>query len=565
MIKRWLPYNKDYSIIEELVEELNVSQTLARVLINRNVETVEDGELFLNPSIDELDDPHLMMGMSPAVDRIVRAINYGETICIYGDYDVDGITSVSMLYIVLKELGGKVTYYIPNRLDEGYGLNREALERIVNQDIQLIITVDCGIRSIEEVKFVNECEKDIIITDHHECGDMIPDAYSVINPNQKDCYYPFKLLAGAGVAFKLVCALAQKFQRNDLPEGIIDLAALGTVADVVPLTGENRIIVKSGLDRIKYFPNIGIEALVKVCDIEISNINTYHLSYLLAPRLNAAGRLGDPIVGVELLTSKDSELAYKIAEELNNINLIRQSIESEILVSAIEAVEKDIDIKTEKVIVIVGENWHIGVIGIVASRLTEKYGLPVVLISLEDHIGRGSARSLPGFNIYEAMNKCNFLFERFGGHEMAAGLTIKEENINNFRKLLNEVAKRMLQNKEFIPEILVDYKIDKVDLLPQLVAEIDMLQPFGEGNPTPVFVFRGLIVKDIKLLGNNKHLSMYLSDGISSVRGIGFNIGFMINSIEVNQKIDIICSVEKNVWNGNENIQLNIKDIKKTK
>ncbi|MDD2481478.1 MAG: single-stranded-DNA-specific exonuclease RecJ [Lutispora sp.] len=565
MIKRWIPYKKDYYILEELIEELNISEVLARILINRNIETVEDAEIFLNPSIDELDDPYMMKEMDVAVERIKKAIIGSEKICIYGDYDVDGITSVSMLYIVLKELGGKVTYYIPNRLDEGYGLNGEALEKIIEQNIQLIITVDCGIKSLEEVKFINENNRDIIITDHHECGDLIPDAYAVINPNQKDCDYSFKPLAGAGVAFKLACALAQNFQRSDLPEKIIDLAAFGTVADVVPLIGENRIIVKSGLDKIKAFPNVGLEALVKVCGIEISNINTYHLSYLLAPRLNAAGRLSDPIIGVELLTSNDSEFAYKIAEELNNSNSLRQSIEREILAAAVEAIERDLDIKEEKVIVLAGENWHIGVIGIVASRLMEKYAMPVVLISLEDHIGRGSARSLPGFNIYEAMNKCNFLFEKFGGHDMAAGLTIKEENINSFRKLINEIAEEILRNKKIIPEILVDYKIDKVDLLPQLVEEMDILQPFGEGNSMPVFVFRGLIVKDIKLLGNNKHLSMYLSDGKSSVRGIGFNIGFMINSIEVNQKIDIICSVEKNVWNGNENIQLNIKDIKKTK
>lgn len=565
MIKRWLAYKKDYSIVDELIEELNISEVLARVLINRNIETVEDAEIFLNPCLDELEDPCLMKGMDLAVERIKNAIICGEKICIYGDYDVDGITSVSMLYTVLKRIGGNVSYYIPNRLDEGYGLNRQAIEQMIGQEIQLIITVDCGIRSIDEVEFVNSAGRDIIITDHHECGEIIPDAYSVINPNQKNCSYPFKCLAGAGIAFKLSCALAHGFQINELHEDIIDLAALGTVADVVSLLGENRIIVKNGLEKIKTLPNIGIKALIDVCGIDVNNINTYHLGYLLAPRLNAAGRLGDPAIGVKLLTATDEEHAYKIAEELNNLNSLRQAIENDILAFASEEAEKQNDIKHGKVMVISGENWHIGVIGIVASRLVEKFGLPVVLISMDGSIGRGSARSVAGFNLYEAMNKCSSLFEKFGGHEMAAGLTIKKENIKRFRELINQAAVEMLEGRELIQEIYVDYKIDDIDSLPELIEQMNALQPFGEGNPMPLFVFRRLLVKDIKLVGNGKHLSIYLNDGSNSIKGIGFNIGFMINSIEVNQKIDIICSVEKNVWNGIESVQLNIKDLKKTK
>lgn len=565
MIKRWLTYNKDYSMLKEMKQELNISEALARILINRDINTLEDAEAFLNPDMDELEDPFMLKGMDFAVERVYKAIEAGEKICIYGDYDVDGITSLSMLYMTLKKLGADVIYYIPNRLEEGYGLSIEAIEKIIAQEVELIITVDCGIRSVEEVKLINESNKEIIITDHHECGDEIPKACSVINPHQGDCYYPFKNFAGAGVAYKFVCALAQRFNRYDLPDDIIDLAALGTVADVVPLLGENRIIVKYGLEKIKSNPNIGIKALTKASGIDICAVDTYHLSFMLAPRLNAAGRISDPILGVKLLIAEEEEIASRIAEDLNKANSKRQSIENEILDSAIQIIEKTIDKDNDRVIVAAGENWHIGVIGIVASRLTEKYGLPVILISLEDGVGRGSARSILGFDLYEAMNKCSFLFEKFGGHQMAAGLTIKEENINKFKCLINKIAWEMMVNKDLTPEILIDYKIDSISMLSQLIEELEMLQPFGESNPVPIFVFRGLIIEEMKLLGNNKHLSMKLNDGTDTIRGIGFNIGFIINYIAVNEKIDIICSVEKNLWNGTEFIQLNIKDIKRAK
>jgi len=565
LLKKWLAYNKDYSMLNELKEELNISDALARILINRDIKTIEDAEIFLNPDIDELDDPFIMKGIDSAVERIEKAIHNEEKICIYGDYDVDGITSLSMMYIALRNLGADVTYYIPNRLEEGYGLNIDAIERIIEKDVDLIISVDCGIRSVEEVKYIYEHNKEIIVTDHHECGDEIPEACSVINPHQNDCPYPFKYFAGAGVAFKLVCALAQRFDKYDLPEEVIDLAALGTVADVVPLLGENRIIVKHGLEKIKSNPNIGIKALVKASGIDIYAVDTYHLSFMLAPRLNAAGRVSDPILGVKLLIAEDEDTAYKIADELNKANYQRQSIENEILNSAVELINRTFDKKKEKVIVVSGQNWHIGVIGIVASKLTERYGLPVVIISVEDKIGRGSARSIPGFDLYTVLNKCSFLFEKFGGHQMAAGLTIKEGNIEQFKNLVNEIAGEMFSDKDLTPEILIDYKIESIKMLSQLVQELEMLKPYGEGNPVPLFVFRGLTIKDVSLLGNGKHITMRLSDGVDIVRGIGFNIGFIINYIAVNEKIDIICSVEKNLWNGTEYIQLNIKDIKKAK
>ena len=565
MIKRWLSYDKDYTKVKDFVKELNISETLARILINRNVETIEDAKVFLNPVMDELHNPFNMKGMEPAVCRLEKAIKNGEKICIYGDYDVDGITSVSILYMILKELGANVVYYIPNRLDEGYGLNTEAIEKILNDDVDLIVTVDCGINSINEVELVNKRNRDIIITDHHQCSDILPEAYSVLNPNQRNCNYPFKYLAGAGVAFKLVSALAQKMGRYEIIKNIIDLAALGTVADVVTLLGENRIIVKNGLDKMRSHPNIGIEALAKVSGVDISNINTYHLSFIFGPRLNAAGRLSNPSLGVELLTAEDRENAYEIAKVLNEINMKRQKIENDIIEEAINLINREVNLKREKVIVLAADNWHIGVVGIVASKITEKYNLPTVLISVDGDIGRGSARSVPNFDLYKAMSRCSFLFEKFGGHQMAAGFVIKKENISKLKHLINKVVIEMLDDKEMVPEILVDYKIDSINTLPQLMEEIEMLKPHGEGNPVPVFIFRNLIIKDMRLLSNNKHLLLQLSDGTDIVKGIGFNIGFIFNYIAVNEKIDIICSVEKNIWNGTESIQLNIKDINKAK
>jgi len=565
LIKRWLSYDKDYTKVKDFVKELNISETLARILINRNVETIEDAKVFLNPVIDELHNSFNMKGMEAAVCRLEKAITNGEKICIYGDYDVDGITSVSILYMILKELGANVVYYIPNRLDEGYGLNTEAIEKILNDDVDLIVTVDCGINSINEVELVNKRNRDIIITDHHQCSDVLPEAYSVINPNQRDCNYPFKHLAGAGVSFKLASALAQEMDRYEIIKDIIDLAALGTVADVVTLLGENRIIVKNGLDKMRTHPNIGIEALAKVSGVDISNINTYHLSFILGPRLNAAGRLSNPNIGVELLTTDDREQAYEMAKVLNEINMKRQKIENDIIEEAINLINREVNLKREKVIVLAADNWHIGVIGIVASKITEKYNLPTVLISVDGDIGRGSARSVPNFDLYKAMSRCSFLFEKFGGHQMAAGFVIKKENISKLKNLINEIVMEMLDDKEIVPEILIDYKIDSINTLPQLMEEIEMLKPHGEGNPVPVFIFRNLIIKDMRLLSNNKHLLLQLSDGTDIVKGIGFNIGFIFNYIAVNEKIDIICSVEKNIWNGTESIQLNIKDINKAK
>ena len=346
----------------------------------------------------------------------------------------------------------------------------------------------------------------------------------------------------------------------------MDLVELATVADVVPLIGENRIIVKNGLEAIKKTTNLGLNAVIKICNINSIDINVYHLGFIIAPRINAAGRLKDASIVVELLTTDNSERAFEIAKELDELNSNRQSMENSMLKSALEIIQKDIDLKMEKVIVLDNTTWHVGVLGIIASRITERYNMPSIIISVDDGIGKGSARSITGLNIYEAISKCDEMLVKFGGHELAAGLTIEKDSINKFRKRINEVAKEMKKDKVFYREILVDYKLDKNDRLIEVFNEIKKLEPFGEGNPKPIFVYRSLIIKDIRVVGNNgKHLYLNLFNEKEYINAIGFNMGLIINHIEVNQKIDIICSVEMNVWNGNENIQLHIKDIKPSK
>ena len=565
-MKKWISYNKNYSDIDNFIKEFKISDTLARLLINRDIDSIEKAKKYLNPDISQLHNPFEMLDMHKSINRIVKAVMEKEKICIYGDYDVDGITSVAMLYNFIKKLEGNIIYYIPSRLEEGYGLNTEAIKKIIDYNVNLIITVDCGIRSVDEVRLANDSGIDVIITDHHRCGDTLPEAYAIINPNQKQCKYPFKDLSGAGIVFKIITALSEKLSYKGYALNYLDLTALATVADVVALTGENRVIVKKGIEQLKVTINQGLKALIDVCDIKLTDLDTYHLGFIIAPRINAAGRLKNASRVVELLTTTDEAKAYKIAKELNELNYNRQHIESKMLETALEKINKERDIETENIIVLDDTSWHIGVIGIIASRITEKFNKPSIIISTESEIGKGSARSVKGLNIHEVLSTCEELLIKFGGHELAAGLTIKKELIDDFRKKINNAVNKLKKGEPFYREILVDYKLDNDDNLFSAFNEIKRLEPFGAGNPKPLFVYRGLILKDIKTVGmDGKHLSLNMYNGKEYIRGIGFNMGFIANHIEVNQKIDIICSVEINSWNGEESIQLHIKDLKTSK
>jgi single-stranded-DNA-specific exonuclease len=561
--KKWVPYNKSYELTEILKSKYNISEMFARTLINRGLDDLNKVNRFMNADINDQYDSFLLTDMEKAVDRILVAIEENEKICIYGDYDVDGITSTALCVNILRKLEADVMYYIPIRADEGYGLNHDAIEYIAEQGVNLIITVDCGIRSIDVVETVKESGMNIIITDHHECGEILPDAYAVINPHRPDCSYPFKELAGVGVAFKLMQAVTESIGYRELLYDVLDIAAIGTIADVVPLLDENRIIVKNGLEKLMNTDNVGLKALIDICDLKDKQISSYNIAFIIAPRINAAGRLADAGRCVELLITEDKALAYEIGRELDAENKERQRIEAEILEQAIAKVNAEKDFETSSVIVLDEINWHPGVIGIVASRIVEQFSKPSILIGLDNEIGKGSGRSMSGFNLYEAMNKCSELFVSFGGHEMAAGLTIKTDNIKAFKEKINAVAKEMLQGKELLPELLVDYKLEPSDINLQVAKQLKDLEPFGMGNPNPNFVCRNMQILDKRLVGaNSKHLSLNLYDGNNNVKAIAFNMGNLFNVLSSSKKIDIICCMDINLWNNNENVQLIIKDIK---
>jgi single-stranded-DNA-specific exonuclease len=564
--KKWVAYNKSYELTNQLKSQFKISEMLARTLINRGIDDIKEAERFIKADIKDLHDPFLMTDMEKAVDRILVAIEENERICIYGDYDVDGITSTALCVNTLRKLEADVMHYIPVRADEGYGLNHEAIEYIAEQGASLIVTVDCGIRSVDVVETVKQSGMDIIITDHHECGDILPDAFAVVNPHRQDCSYPFKELAGVGVAFKLMQGVTESIGYSELLFEAIDIAAIGTIADVVPLLNENRIIVKNGLEKLITTENVGLKALIDICDLKDKQITSYNIAFIIAPRINAAGRLADASRCVELLITEDENLAYEIAEELEKENKERQRIEAEILEQAVKKLTEHYDVENCRIIVLDEQNWHPGVIGIVASRIVDQFSKPAVLIAKDDTMGKGSARSMSGFNLYEAMCQCSELFEKFGGHEMAAGLTIKTSNIEALRKKINEVAEQMLQGGELLPEILVDYKLEPTDVNLQVAKQLKGLEPFGMGNPNPNFVYRNLQVLDRKLVGaSNKHLSLNLYDGSNSIKAIAFNMGNLYNVLSSGKKIDIICCMDINLWNNNESVQLIIKDIKLNK
>lgn len=549
--------------LELIMNEFQIPEIIARVMINRDINTLPKARAFLNTDLDSLHDPYLLKGMELAVERILEAVKCQDKICVYGDYDVDGITSTAIMIRALKKLGADVVYYIPSRIEEGYGLSISSMDRIKELGVILIVTVDCGIRSNEAVDYAKSLGMEVIITDHHECEGELPKACSIVNPHQYNCSYPNKGLAGVGVAFKLICAIFERVGDSDFAWELLDIVSIGTVADVVPLLDENRIIVKNGLERIQNTHNEGLKALLTVCGLSGKVLNAYNVAFMLAPRINAAGRIADAAECVELLLTNDPGKAMDIAKKLDSDNRERQAIENEILSNVVDMIEKTVDVNNDRVLVLNSENWHIGVIGIVASRLVEKYYLPTFIMSKDGELSKGSARSIPGFNIFEAMSKHSNLFEKYGGHSMAAGFTIKTERIDELRKCLNLEAERMLGKEKLLPVIFVDYKLAPVDITLDTVRQLKVLEPFGTGNPSPLFVYRGLEVMSRKAVGNEfKHLSLTVYDGVNEIKCIAYNLGSMQKILSIGQKIDIICNVENNIWNNIESVQLNIKDIK---
>lgn len=555
---RWVYNNTDKKNALGLAREAGISDLLAGIMYNRGIRDRAAAERFLNPSLEHLHNPMLLKGMEQAVKRIRAAFHKKEKVIIYGDYDVDGVTAVSMLYNYFARAGLEASWYIPHRIDEGYGISMEGVQHVKESGASLVITVDCGISAAAEINEISDSGIDVIVTDHHECGDVLPDAAAVINPCIPGDSYPFRGLSGAGVAFKLLQALCSETEGEKYLE-YLDLAALGTVADVVPLTDENRIIVKYGLEAIENSTNTGLRALAETSGLWGKKLNAWHLAFVVAPRINAAGRLSDASKAVRLFTCDDRFKALSIASQMEEENMCRRQTESLILEEALNAIRKN-ELYSDRVIVVAGEGWHRGVIGIVSSRITERYHRPSVVISFKQQEAAGSARSVKGFNIYRALDSCSSLLEKYGGHEMAAGLTVLPECVSDLRKALNAHAEQF-DNEIFLPHIYLDGSVEGKDLCFERVLELDRLKPLGAGNPAPVFACMNMRVKESRRIGGGKHVKMRLECEGRDVEAVGFNMPDGKGTAE-GDMVDAAFRMEINSWKGREKLQLNLRDIR---
>lgn len=561
MIKKWEFYNSDEKLVDDICEKYNLNKVIGKIIVNRHVVNDEDVRIFITPTRDDFHDPFLFKGMNVAVERIIKAINNKEKILIYGDYDVDGITSTTVLKKYLMDRGISVDTYIPNRLHEGYGLNKNAIDTIKERNIDLIITVDCGISAIEEVDYAVSLGMDVIVTDHHEVGEKLPNALAVIDAKRRDNTYPFRSLAGVGVVFKLIQALSIKLEIK--PEEYLkylDLVCVGTISDIVPLEGENRTIAKLGLMLIKVTRNLGLRELIKSSGYKEIDSNT--ISFGVAPRINACGRIGHEEEALKLFLAEDLESATKITKELNEYNTLRQSTEKAIYEEAVQQIEKN-HLDANNSIVLGGKGWHHGVIGIVSSKVTDKYYKPSILLSFEDNIAKGSGRSVPGFDLYEGLAKCEDLLEKYGGHSMAVGLTLKKENLENFKERFEQIAKEK-NIKELVPIIYIDDELKLKDINMDLVKSISILEPFGEANKVPLFLIRNLKIDSIRALSEGRHLKLTLRDENFVINAIGFELGYLAEEYRIGDRIDVVGTLEINSFNGFSSIQINMKDIRKS-
>ena len=559
MNKEWKIYEVDEKKVEKISSKYNLNKLISTILANRNITTEEEIRLFLSPTRKDFHNPFLIKDMEKSVERIIKAIENNEKVTIYGDYDVDGITSITVLKSFLKDRGLETSQYIPNRLNEGYGLNNNAIEKIKQQGCDLMITVDCGISAINEINYASSLGIETIITDHHEPGNEIPKAFAVIDNKRKDSKYPFRELAGVGVVFKLIQAIGIKLGlKEEEYLKYLDIVCVGTISDIVPLVDENRVIAKLGLMLIRQTRNIGLKSIIDTSGY--TKIDSNSISFGIAPRINACGRMGKAEDALELFLSKNYNEVSELAKKLNDYNKLRQDTEKEIYENAIKQIEQN-KLDKNNSIIVGGHNWHHGVIGIVSSKITEMYFKPSILLSFEeDGIGTGSGRSIPGFDLHEALTKCLGSVEKFGGHSMAVGLTVKKEKFEEFKKEFEQIATNS-NVSEIMPIINIDAKIDFSAINKDMVESLKQLEPFGEGNKMPVFVFKNLKIDSIRALSEGKHLKLTLKEGSTVVNAIGFNIGNLADEYRIGDKIDVVGVLEVNNFNGVESLQINIKDI----
>tara|TARA_B110000467_G_C18318384_1_gene483259 strand:+ start:576 stop:2264 length:1689 start_codon:yes stop_codon:yes gene_type:complete len=559
MEKRWIIQKSDQKFVQKLAKDLGVNHIVAHLLVLRGIENFDDAKLFFRPELKHLHDPFLMKNMQDAVDRIEKAIANKEKVLVYGDYDVDGTTSVAMMYSFLKRFSPEIEYYIPCRYEEGYGISLKGIDYAKKNNFSLIIALDCGIRAFNQVDYANEKEVDFIICDHHNPADKIPNAIAILNPKQSDCNYPYKELSGCGVGFKLIQAYSQKnnIDFSEISE-YLDLLTVSIGADIVPMTGENRVFSYFGLKQINTQPRAGLKALMDIAN-KIKELSISDVVFGIAPRINAAGRIEHAKKAVEILVEQDLDRAKKLASFIEENNVTRRNLDQNITKEALEMIDEN-----KKSTVVFSKNWHKGVVGIVASRVIESHYKPTIVLAEKDGILTGSARSVHDFDLYEAISKCAYLCEKFGGHKYAAGLSIKKENLSEFIIAFEKAVSESITEDQLSPKIDVDMEIDIDAVDDKLFRIIKQFSPFGPQNLSPIFVSRSVVDNGYgKRIGADKsHLRINTKTASGSLAGIGFSMGDAFEKIKDYNEFDICYSINENEWNGRKNLQLMLNDLK---
>ena len=572
--------------VSDLAKALGIDENLATLLVQRGICSYEEAKDFFRPSLDQLHDPFLMTDMDKAVERVLRAINEGEKVLVYGDYDVDGTTAVALVYTYLKPFfkKKKIEFYIPDRYNEGYGISHKGIDYAAANDFKLVIALDCGIKAVERIEYANSKGVDFIICDHHRPGDVIPNAVAVLDAKRADCHYPYDELSGCGVGFKLITALSMKgLGTIEQAHDLLDLLAVSIAADIVPITGENRVLAYYGLKRLNKNPRPGIEAILQHANIyrreedqteEADNALTRELTisdlvFLIGPRINAAGRIDKASDSVRLLIAEKQDHAEKLAASINDLNDMRREFDNRITEEALDMIAADPLLRDAKSTVVFNENWHKGVIGIVASRLTDYYYRPTIVLTMANGLITGSARSIRSFDIYDAIDNCSDLLEHFGGHKYAAGLSMRPENLTEFSRRFEEYVAEHLVEDDFMPELEVDLKINFRDITPKFMRILNQFAPFGPGNMAPVFWTDNVIdAGGSRPVGGLRHLKLTMAQvgdkelGIAPLSGIAFQQGDHFDRVRAGEPFSICYHLEYNTWQGKTTLQLNVKDLK---
>lgn len=563
---------RDPDLVARLTAEMNVPDTITRILVHRGIDTYDRAREFFKPGIDDLHDPFLMDGMERAVDRVLAALSAGEKILVFGDYDVDGTNSAAMMLLFLREMGADVIFHIPDRVKEGYGLSQPGIDRGADYGATLLIAIDCGITAVEQVEYARTRGLEVIICDHHEPAEVLPDAFAVLDPLKPGCSYPFKHLCGCGVGFKLVQGLAYRLGKLEAAYRYLDFATLATTADIVPLVGENRVITKIGLGQVNAAPRPGMRALLRSAGVEPGKITTGQIVFVLAPRINAVGRMGDATRAVDLLTCTDDADAARLSQVLEEENRNRRKVDETTFQEAQERVEGTPGAANDPAIVLYDAQWHPGVIGIVASRLTEKYYRPSIMLSNVDGVAKGSARSIMGFDIHNALKRVEHTLIQFGGHKYAAGLSVSLDRIDEFRAAFNAVVRELMTDEIRSPELRIDAEITFDQLTPRFFRILREFAPYGPGNMRPVFLTRGVEVAAPPRIVGKDHLRLKVRQAGTAIDAIGFNLGGLIGEVPAGGgAVDLVYSVDEHEWpaKGNGDApsavtpQLKVKDLRK--